>query len=46
MSACKHIASLLMELLKDQEVKEVSIGALQQLNLDLVQCERTILSSY
>lgn len=40
MSACKHIASLLMRLLKDEEVKSLSLGALQQLNLDLVQCER------
>ncbi|ELT98261.1 hypothetical protein CAPTEDRAFT_168993 [Capitella teleta] len=39
MSACKHMASLLMELLKDHQVREISIGALQQLNLDLVQCE-------
>ena len=38
-SACKHIASSLMGFLMDEEVKCVSMGALVQFNLDLVQCE-------
>lgn len=38
-SACKHIASSLMCFLMDEEVKCVSMGALTQFNLDLLQCE-------
>ncbi|RWS29237.1 Exocyst complex component 6B-like protein [Leptotrombidium deliense] len=38
-SACKHIASSLMNFLMDEEVKCISLGALQQFNLDLIQCE-------
>ncbi|CAH1783134.1 unnamed protein product, partial [Owenia fusiformis] len=40
MSACKHIAGQLVDFLMDAEVKAVSMGALQQLNLDLMQCEQ------
>lgn len=39
LSACKHIASSLMHFLMDDEVKCISWGALQQFNLDLIQCE-------
>lgn len=39
MSVCKHMADSLKALVKDASVKQVSVGALQQLNLDLVQCE-------
>ncbi|KAI1303067.1 Exocyst complex component 6B [Halotydeus destructor] len=38
-SACKHIASSLMNFLMDEEEKCVSSGALEQFNLDLIQCE-------
>lgn len=38
-SGCKHIASSLMNFLMDEEVKCVSPGALEQFNLDLIQCE-------
>ncbi|XP_055954045.1 exocyst complex component 6B-like isoform X2 [Argiope bruennichi] len=39
MSSCKHIANALMGFLLDKEVKHISIGALQQFNLDVMQCE-------
>ena len=38
-SACKHIASSLMNFVMDEEEKCVSPGALEQFNLDLIQCE-------
>ena len=37
--ACKHIASSLMGFLMDDEVKCISLGAISQLNLDLLQSE-------
>ena len=40
MSACKYIANAMMEYLTDNEVKSISMGALMQVNLDLLQCER------
>ncbi|CAL1545201.1 unnamed protein product [Lymnaea stagnalis] len=39
MSACQHIASRLMALLLDNEIRQLSMGALQQFNLDVMQCE-------
>lgn len=39
MSVCKHIADTLKSFLVDDDVKQLSVGALQQVNLDLVQCE-------
>jgi hypothetical protein len=39
LSACKHIASSLLNFLIDEEVKCISWGVLQQFNLDLLQCE-------
>ncbi|XP_015911636.1 exocyst complex component 6B isoform X4 [Parasteatoda tepidariorum] len=39
MSSCKHIANALMGFLLDKEVKHISLGALQQFNLDVMQCE-------
>ncbi|ESO97021.1 hypothetical protein LOTGIDRAFT_115306, partial [Lottia gigantea] len=39
MSACQHIAAKLMEFLVDNDVKQMTMGALQQFNLDLIQCE-------
>lgn len=38
-SACKHVASSLMNFLMEEEIKCISLGALQQFNLDLIQCE-------
>lgn len=40
MSACKHVATSLLNFLMDNNVRQVSMGALQQFNLDLIQCER------
>ncbi|XP_037075604.1 LOW QUALITY PROTEIN: exocyst complex component 6B-like [Pollicipes pollicipes] len=40
MSACQHVARALLALLLGEEVKQVSTGALQQLNLDVIQCEQ------
>ncbi|XP_066277850.1 exocyst complex component 6B-like isoform X2 [Branchiostoma lanceolatum] len=42
MSACKHLASSLMTFLLDNEVRQVSMGALQQFNLDVIQCEQFV----
>ena len=39
LSACKHIASSLLNLLLEEKTKCMSWGALQQFNLDLIQCE-------
>lgn len=39
MSACKHIAQRLRDLLLSESVKSISLGGLQQFNLDLMQCE-------
>ncbi|XP_037116146.1 exocyst complex component 6B isoform X1 [Syngnathus acus] len=39
MSACKHISTSLMQLLLDPEVKQISMGALHQLNADVDECE-------
>jgi len=38
-SACKHIANSLMGFLLNEEVKCISLGAISQLNLDLLQSE-------
>uniref|UniRef100_A0A673KY80 Exocyst complex component n=1 Tax=Sinocyclocheilus rhinocerous TaxID=307959 RepID=A0A673KY80_9TELE len=40
MSACKHLATSLMQMLLDTELKQISMGAIQQFNLDVIQCER------
>ncbi|XP_012936001.1 exocyst complex component 6B isoform X2 [Aplysia californica] len=40
MSACQHIASRLMALLQDNDIRQLSMGALQQFNLDVMQCEQ------
>lgn len=39
MSACKHIAQSLRDILLSEDVKSLSLGALMQFNLDLIQCE-------
>lgn len=39
MSACKHIAQSLSDLLLSSDVKSLSLGGLEQFNLDLIQCE-------
>ncbi|XP_064604031.1 exocyst complex component 6B-like [Liolophura sinensis] len=40
MSSCKHISTSLMQFLLDNDMKQISMGALQQFNLDLMQCEQ------
>ncbi|XP_077481493.1 exocyst complex component 6 isoform X4 [Stigmatopora argus] len=39
MSACKHLSTSLMQMLVDTELKQISMGAIQQFNLDVIQCE-------
>ncbi|XP_029695562.1 exocyst complex component 6B isoform X1 [Takifugu rubripes] len=39
MSACKHISTSLMQLLLDPEVRQISMGALHQLYIDIKECE-------
>ncbi|TDG42182.1 hypothetical protein AWZ03_011410 [Drosophila navojoa] len=36
---CEHIADKIYSILFDEEVKQISTGALTQINLDLMQCE-------
>ncbi|XP_041370054.1 exocyst complex component 6B-like [Gigantopelta aegis] len=40
MSACQHIASVMMTFLQDNEVRQITMASLQQFNLDLIQCEQ------
>ncbi|KAM9584898.1 exocyst complex component 6B isoform 4-T4 [Trichechus inunguis] len=40
MSACKHLATSLMHLLLEAEVRQLTLGALQQFNLDVRECEQ------
>ncbi|CAF2010976.1 unnamed protein product [Rotaria magnacalcarata] len=37
--ACKHISTALMDKILSAEVKAISLGALEQMSLDLMQCE-------
>ncbi|XP_012515181.1 PREDICTED: exocyst complex component 6 isoform X3 [Propithecus coquereli] len=39
MSACQHLSTSLMRMLLDSELKQISMGAVQQFNLDVIQCE-------
>ncbi|XP_065528001.1 exocyst complex component 6 isoform X12 [Lathamus discolor] len=39
MSACQHLSTSLMQMLLDNELKQISMGAIQQFNLDVIQCE-------
>ncbi|XP_010894167.1 exocyst complex component 6 isoform X2 [Esox lucius] len=39
MSACKHLSTSLMQMLLDSELKQITMGAIQQFNLDVIQCE-------
>lgn len=39
-SACSHIAKAILGILISEDVKQISMGALQQVNLDTIQCER------
>lgn len=46
MTACSHMAQTLMEMLICDDVKSISMGALQQINLDVIQCERKTLLTH
>ncbi|XP_055377607.1 exocyst complex component 6 [Condylostylus longicornis] len=37
--SCEHIANKIYDMLLTNEIKQISTGALQQINLDLMQCE-------
>jgi len=39
MSSCQHLARSILTMLLDENVKAISTGILQQIDLDLVQCE-------
>ncbi|XP_029664573.1 exocyst complex component 6B [Formica exsecta] len=39
-SACSHIAKAILDILISEDVKQISMGALQQVNLDTIQCEQ------
>lgn len=43
-TACAHIADSMLHMLMNEEIKQISMGALNQLNLDLLQCERKFAS--
>ena len=40
MSACKHLTTSLMQLLLEAEVRQLTLEALQQFNLDVRECEQ------
>ncbi|KAH6947977.1 hypothetical protein HPB50_022293 [Hyalomma asiaticum] len=40
MTACQHLATSLLNILTSDDVKYISMGALQQFNLDVIQCEQ------
>ncbi|XP_071982494.1 exocyst complex component 6B isoform X2 [Engystomops pustulosus] len=40
MSACKHLSTSLTQLLLEADVRQITMGALQQFNLDVKECER------
>ncbi|XP_065104847.1 exocyst complex component 6B isoform X1 [Paramisgurnus dabryanus] len=40
MSACKHLSTSLLQLLLESDVRQVSMGALEQFNVDVKECER------
>ncbi|XP_043272616.1 exocyst complex component 6 isoform X2 [Venturia canescens] len=39
-SACSHIAKSILGILISEDLKQISMGALQQVNLDTIQCEQ------
>ncbi|XP_064465796.1 exocyst complex component 6B-like isoform X2 [Ornithodoros turicata] len=40
MTACQHLANSLLGILTSEETKYISMGALEQFNLDVIQCEQ------
>lgn len=45
-SACEHIAKSVMAFMLSDDVKQLTMGALQQINLDTIQCERKCHNNY
>lgn len=43
-SACCHIAKAILDILISDDLKQISMGALQQVNLDTIQCERELIN--
>ncbi|XP_039607862.1 exocyst complex component 6B isoform X3 [Polypterus senegalus] len=39
MSACKHLSTSLQQMLLQSDIKQISLGALQQFNIDVTECE-------
>ncbi|XP_071448504.1 exocyst complex component 6B isoform X1 [Hetaerina americana] len=39
-SACDHIAKSVLRMMLADDIKQISLGALQQINLDVIQCEQ------
>ncbi|XP_044735709.1 exocyst complex component 6 isoform X2 [Chrysoperla carnea] len=39
-SACEHIANSMLALMLNEEIKQASLGAFHQINLDVLQCEQ------
>ncbi|KAK9754889.1 Exocyst complex subunit Sec15-like [Popillia japonica] len=39
-SSCQHIAECMLSKLLDENIKQISMGSLNQINLDLLQCEQ------
>uniref|UniRef100_A0AAV2KIB1 Exocyst complex subunit EXOC6/Sec15 C-terminal domain-containing protein n=1 Tax=Knipowitschia caucasica TaxID=637954 RepID=A0AAV2KIB1_KNICA len=39
MSACKHMSTSLLQLLLDPDLRQISLGALHQINTDVQECE-------
>lgn len=39
-SACDHIAKSVLRMMLADDIKQISMGALQQINLDVIQCEQ------
>ena len=39
-AACSHIAKSILNILVSEDLKQISMGALHQVNLDTIQCER------
>ncbi|KAG8232851.1 hypothetical protein J437_LFUL012655 [Ladona fulva] len=39
-SACNHIAKSMLSMMLADDIKQISMGALQQINLDVIQCEQ------
>ncbi|XP_043480263.1 exocyst complex component 6B isoform X2 [Leptopilina heterotoma] len=39
-AACAHIAKSILDILVSEDIKQISLGALHQVNLDTIQCEQ------